>query len=1296
MFEVDRHRLLVDGAASDGREPVALSPGYFQPQERRLEHFLVLLSATAAETPFVTPDGRLDADGWKKIFGDDPLFAYAQLLAIDVQDRTATFNDLIETNPNAALTALAKTAKTLANLRRSLNNAAERRTADTFDSLGGVGLDATAEHWLNQLASAEPAARLNVVLALEDVPNGDNPINAARGAKRALRQAHDRMLNIVEGVRESARTAFETLLNSGTLNPALGLAMAKIEALRSVTDRMNDFTERHTDFYYRDVLGQAPMVGKPDRTFLTVTPGSRAITVKRKARISARTEAGDLRTYRLLDDLRAAPIQVGEAHVLRYRRDPHMRPQGGMGFVTSVSAVKVDKFQDEETAPYRLFGARRGQDVEMGVRITSPMFWLAEGRRRITVQTNLTPRGPSADSDAGVNGDIVQTLFSDPRLMRTFGLEADPATAEAIESAAAEARALSPSGTPLSHLLHGLLLLGPDAPTDAVRAVYGRAVAAALIEGQPWPESGFRSELLATLHRHAPETEVVKNAERLFDTDRADRFQEILGEAFQVRLSTANGWHDVEALRVSATPKNDPPGLRFTIVLDEGVPSIAPLSEADTPEISIMFAPNARFSALSILEPFLLESVEIAVQVQGLKRLTAFSETGLLDTAQPFQPFGPQPSAGAVFMVGATELARKSVRRVAATIEWADAPEGGDGFTEMYEGYGTDFTPPDPKLDLAYLTADGWKRLTDRPSKMFEQRPTTRAFETETRLEAAIPGEAEPPGFGFDVNAFRRRQDVRAGLLRISLVGDNDLFGHAAYPPALARAMRPSFLPFYSRKTPKPPFTPKIASIRLDYAARTRIVLSAADSRNNGARITQIGPFGEIEIYPLQERAATAGLAAERLSDGAFFFRLQGEELSGSISLLFEMSDGAHRRRAFPPAPINIKYLTSLGWADLPLERIVSDTTDRLMRSGVVSLVLPDDAELDAPEMPGRGIWMAVCADERLDDFPRLISLKINAVIAEHDPAEAITDDMARSLDGSGTALSRVAFDPPVRGIVAVNQAGRTFGGATAETAREFRTRIAERLRHRGRAVTAWDVERLVLKAFPEVLKAKCLPAYASTLANSGPAGLEVGGAIIVVVVPHPPIDAWDRPSQARTFDTLTLRRIEAMLRGVVSPFAEIEVRNPSFERLQIRGELTFISDVDGGALAQRLKLDVSRYLSVWDRRPPLSGFGWSVHMSDVGGFVLSRPYVRSIDAFSIVQLVQRDGGAYRLYDTVRTHGRSTLLPAEPWSLPLPMPEQWIQTHPTKTVVGSAPPRPAGVGGLRVGQNLVVAEKAVS
>lgn len=1268
-----RQGRVTDGTARERRLPYGLSSGYIRPQERSLADKLTLAAAIAGLVNF---SGRQDT--WEKLFAQEPAVTMAGLLATRTDARRVRFAGLIETDPPAAAAELRDFARRVGLwLDRAAGRAAFSAQLRAID--GRSALTALVR------TLSQPGDLAAAVLSLAGDPPAD-PIARARHARQALIDAHEQLLNVVATLGPAVERRFAARLGSGEIDPALGLLLTELELLEDVEARINRFPDRHVAWYFTDILGQTPLPAQRERVLLRFTPGQQPVPLEAGAALLARSAgAGEPQRYRLVEGLRVAPVRVADVRTLRFSRDPMISPQSEMGFVSGVSLATLRT--DGSGERQRLFAATGQGDVAMGIAVASPMLALAEGRRRIDVTLGLGRRQeadpdesapPAAAARAGgaaLAEAVAAVVLSDPGIVEPFGLGPPGTAIEAVagwvEDLAAEA-GLAPAPAMVRHAC-----LRHATTPEQVQAVYGRIVAATLVEGRPWPGGAYRDTLLARIAAHLGGDDAAAVAAGLLDHRREEVFQALLHDAFALTLSSEAGPLPVGVVRIAPRPAEAGPGITFTLQLDEAAPAIVPPAGAPAPELTIRMASHARFCPLSLFEPYALEAVEIAVRVEGMIRLAGFSDDGPLDTGQPFMPFGARPKDGAVFLVGAPELAAKPVHRVGLTLAWADLPRSATGFEGHYRDYGEDFRPPDPRLAPAYLTGEGWKPLAEDPPAMVRRAAPGGPLLPHWRFEAEVPGRPVPPGAAAAQADFRQRNGIRAGLFGLTLDCPGEAFGHAAYPGALAQAMRPSRLPAQrSRPMPPAPWTPQVSAAALDYSARATMTLDAPQAARPGERILQIGPFGSQEIFPARTRPG-AGLFPSRLADGTLFVRIEGPGATGPVALLFEMETGSHQRTAFHPEGVTWHYLTATGWQRLPSWSLGSDSTDGLMRSGVVAIDVPDeDVVVDATEMPGTGVWLAASAGRHLHAFPRLASLSTNGASAERlDPGDAVA------------SLPRTwSLDPPRPGLGVIAQVGPPLGGAPAETATEFRARVCERLRHRQRAVTAWDVERLVLSAFPEVWKAKCFSAL--DLDGRAPAP----GVLTVAVVPAAPADARDVPGQAAMFDVLTLRRIEAFLDGRSSAFARVHVRNPSFERLQLRARVGFESLGDDGTLLRRLKLDVSRFLGVWTAAPPMDGFGWSLNLNDVAAYVAGLDYVRFMTDLSVLHLVSDDGGSYRLFDTARAAGDGggsdeLLACRERWSLALPMADHWIAAEGEPTTEA---PRAAGIGELGIGETLVV------
>src|SRR5262249_39517649 len=151
-----------------------------------------------------------------------------------------------------------------------------------------------------------------------------------------------------------------------------------------------------------------------------------------------------------------------------------------------------------------------------------------------------------------------------------------------------------------------------------------------------------------------------------------------------------------------------------------------------------------------------------------------------------------------------------------------------------------------------------------------------------------------------------------------------------------------------------------------------------------------------------------------------------------------------------------------------------------------------------------------------------------------------------------------------------------TFGGTALESDEALDIRAAERLRHRARAITSWDYERLTLGAFPEVREAKCIPHCAA-----GAGGWVEPGHVTIVVVPdlrlRHPVD----PLQPRV-DADTVARIREHLEACSPMRIGVHVRNPRYQRVQLDFKVRFLPGFEFNFYQNDLEQRLIAHLSPW------------------------------------------------------------------------------------------------------------------
>jgi len=521
--------------------------------------------------------------------------------------------------------------------------------------------------------------------------------------------------------------------------------------------------------------------------------------------------------------------------------------------------------------------------------------------------------------------------------------------------------------------------------------------------------------------------------------------------------------------------------------------------------------------------------------------------------------------------------------------------------------------------------------------------------------------------------------------VRLTLSGTAGGFHADRYPLALVKAMRTQRLPFVTPPVPPEPFVPRAAGLTLGYTASDRIELNAPDSADPGERVVQVSPFGRVELFPRRIQREVS-LFPPRLGYGHLFIQLDGPHATGPLTLLFEVAESGHLRLVPEPNPIAWFYLTAGGWTALPATAVLSDSTAGLMRSGLVMIDLPEDAARGAPEMPGKGVWMAAVAMRPgLEVFPTLATVETNGLQA------------VRAEDSFGPwaeADRSWSFETPQPGLGAMREIALPVTLRPPETEWHYVARLSERLRHRKRAVTPWDMERMVLEEFPEVWMAKCLPHLTRTTPRPAP------GRATLVAVRRAPRSAGDRPPEPFLFDVNTLQRIRDFLAAHAPGYARIEAVNPGFERLQVRATLSFDPFRDDGAMARRVNTEIARFLTVWTAPPELARFGWSLNTRALRAHVEALDFVREVNDFSVLHLSANDDGTFALLDTAQSDGRGphgpTIRPAHPWSLPLSVAEHALATVPParrEDELARTDPVQSGIGRLSIGDMFIVRQR---
>ncbi len=218
---------------------------------------------------------------------------------------------------------------------------------------------------------------------------------------------------------------------------------------------------------------------------------------------------------------------------------------------------------------------------------------------------------------------------------------------------------------------------------------------------------------------------------------------------------------------------------------------------------------------------------------------------------------------------------------------------------------------------------------------------------------------------------------------------------------------------------------------------------------------------------------------------GNLYLGFSGLAPAQKLSLLFQMTAGGNASGLPPVAWSCLSADAANPWQPLTLAEILSDTTNGLETSGILTLE-PAGLQPCKRRHPSRRPPVAARRRGTRPGFPSH---------GRHYPH--VLTATRQGGGSSGEPLPAHTITSSVQdlaGIAAIDQPMESFGGRPPEDRRSLDIRLGERLRHKDRAILAWDYERLVLERFPEVWKVQALAR--NTVHGNAP------GDVLVVVVP--------------------------------------------------------------------------------------------------------------------------------------------------------------------------------------------------
>lgn len=347
-----------------------------------------------------------------------------------------------------------------------------------------------------------------------------------------------------------------------------------------------------------------------------------------------------------------------------------------------------------------------------------------------------------------------------------------------------------------------------------------------------------------------------------------------------------------------------------------------------------------------------------------------------------------------------------------------------------------------------------------------------------------------------------------------------------------------------------PPYLPQWQSVRVDYTANDKTVEHQFVS-------TPFGWSSADDAY----RGVTVDI----------YLGVDGIEPRQLLSLYWWLkSPGAVQHMSW-------EYL-AYGERWVPLGDALSDETGNWAKSGLWSLMWPDDALREAKGMPAGRYWLRArvktsLQQEGVPNLPRLMGLATNVSVATLvAPTEVAASHFLQPLAAGSVTHALNAPDA----VQQVTQPWASTGGRPPESPEDFYLRVAARLRHRERALDPWDLVTLLREHDIGIREVAVLP---KPRRESG----SEDGTLPQELVVMPTVLANDSENALRpAYSTPHLNAFKKWLQARTSPWLTFTCKSPRYRSVRVSWTVKYRDGISQSYGDQLVHSTLERELRPW------------------------------------------------------------------------------------------------------------------
>ncbi|GMQ48608.1 hypothetical protein [Vibrio sp. 10N] len=1318
------------------RHNPALDNGFFQPHELSFEQLILWAKQFASLIPYRNEFDQQTGD-WGALFEKNELVVCAAILSVDEKAWKQQFKQTQHGDVEQTLSFILSVFKQLEDWYHHLPTTPEVSYRLKFTLLNAC--QTQLRESFQQLYRVTPTQYHAQFVPFDAMWQLSSP-KATSGKTTVYEEAQhclSRILVVIASLKSECRKTFDVSLKHGEHPPQLALYLSFLKLFERAQARINTFSHRHLLFYYRDVLKQAPQQATQSPVFLKLSKSQasqKPVVIEQGHKFSP-GNAPDFTPiiYHAAYGMSVTDAEVCNLFHFSLRRDPLISPEKELGLPSSVIGQRrsldpeMAGHKKDEQSSFALFDSTKplnvGVDSElqaMGLTVSDPIFAMAEGERSLSLFFELQEVGSSqlyqrlsllsredSDNNATTSDDtsdaliiiIKEILELQIPIFRDWQIHIDSTEiVNHIDETVLNKLLSMPAEAQLRALYRELYLALLSITSQALLEqgvntngkgdkallfrVIGQLIARQALYKQQWL-SKEHITTVSTLIQSLVDAKLIDKTvhatlSRLLVHSNTQTFYELFEDAFNVEITTEGGWQHVNHAQLVPIEgsHNAQMGFALNVTLEPGFSAVKPIkplkpnAQAQVyPALRLTLKPQCHCFLYAVLRDFELAEVVINCEVSGVSQLQLFNQDGQTDPSQPFYPFGAQPKDNAYLVIASRELAAKPIKSMCFHFDWADLPQSHDGFRAHYAEYPFDFNNHSFQISTQVLNNGRWGAIGPDMQPLFSPKYGQLERHHHVRVKS-MQNSYLPNTQPWPIMPYSPQSPIRNGLFKLTLNEPDCAFGHNDYALLLTQTLSENVKTKKPKPLPNAPYTPLVDKLTISYRATKKVNLTDINDAQS-CRIVHLHPFGESQVYPRigNRRVHVARMLPQYSEDGHVLLGIRASDLSGYLNLYFLLAEESSLLTPFSSQDYQWYYLVDNIWMPLPAKNMIHDTTQGFLNSGVVTLDIPDAANTEHTVMPTGMYWLRVSTNKGLGQYPKCYHVATHVIQA--NPSDGLSQ--------ATQPFAQWQHQPKLANLGTVAQLTPMAQWQASEGEREWITKTSELLRHKGKAESPWDYERIVLQHFPAIGAVDCFAGRQFDSDKPQP------GHVLVTVLPNQ-LSCEHDPCERKNVSAADLLAIQTYLAGVSRPQTQIAVRNPGYEEIQVRCTVAFAEGVHHGLALRQLEYTITQALCPWHQGSLNKGLGWTLSLSKLTAFINQQPNVTHVSGLSVLKVTQDPNKEYELLDSARVD--EPISAKLPWYLLISAKHHLIKLS---SQPHSVDPIPAGVGDLTIGEQFILA-----